>query len=157
MKIQLWSIGKQHDLSIISAIEDYTRRINKYIPTQWNIIPPPKNASSLSELELKKKEGELVIHQLGKDDFLIVLDEKGISYNSVKLANFLDFKRNEGIKQLVFLIGGAYGIADVVKEHAKMVWSLSELTFPHQIVRLLLAEQLYRACTINKNEKYHHS
>ncbi len=110
----------------------------------------------MSELDLKKKEGETILDWLGKDDCLVALDERGKQMSSEKLAAFLEARANESTRNLVFLIGGAYGIDEAVLKRANYKWSLSELTFPHQLVRLILTEQLYRACSILKNEKYHH-
>lgn len=110
----------------------------------------------MSEAELKKAEASLVINALDKDDYLVVLDENGKMLSSVQLAGFLQQRANESSKNIVFLIGGAYGIDEQVFKHAKIKWSLSSLTFPHQLVRLILAEQVYRSCTILRNEKYHH-
>lgn len=157
MKIQLWSIGKVNDANLNAAIEDYTKRIGRYFPVQWKIISPPKNAAGASEVELKKKEAEIVNGMLSREDNLIVLDEHGKSLSSVKLAGLLQQRANESAKQLIFLVGGAYGIDQSLVARAVFSWSLSELTFPHQLVRLILAEQLYRACTIIRNEKYHHA
>jgi len=111
----------------------------------------------MPEAELKKKEAELILQSLGKDDWLVVLDERGKLMDSQKLAAFIQSRANESVKQLVFLIGGAYGLDQKLMDRANFSWSLSPLTFPHQLVRLILSEQLYRACSILKNEKYHHS
>lgn len=157
MKIQFWSIGKPHEAHFKTSIELFTERLGRYYPVQWVLLPPPKNAASLSEADLKKKEGELVLSQLQDDDYLIALDERGKMLASEGLARFLQQRANESTRTLVFLIGGAYGIDAPVLKRAKLQWSLSALTFPHQLVRLVLAEQVYRACTILKNEKYHHS
>ncbi len=157
MKIQLWSIGKAHDDYLKPGIDDFTRRIGKYYPAQWNIINPVKNAASLSEAELKKKEAGVVLAAIGKDDFLVALDNKGRQMSSTSLAGFIQTRADEGSRQLIFLIGGAFGMDKSILERANLLWSLSDLTFPHQLVRLILAEQLYRACTINRNEKYHHA
>lgn len=156
MKISLWSIGKSNEAYIKQGVDDFTRRISRYFKVEWSIIPLPKNAGMLSEMDLKKKEGEIILDWLQKDDYLIVLDERGKQINSEGLANFLQSRANESVKHLVFLIGGAFGVDDVVLKRADYKWSLSHLVFPHQLVRLILAEQLYRACTILKNEKYHH-
>ncbi len=156
MKISFWSIGKNHEPYIKPGVEDFTRRIARYYPVQWNIIPQPKNAGMLSEMDLKKKEADTILHFLDKDDYLVALDEKGRQMSSEGLASFLQKRSNESVKNLVFLIGGAYGLGEAVLKKANYRWSLSELVFPHQLVRLILAEQLYRACTILKNEKYHH-
>ena len=110
----------------------------------------------MSEIELRRKEGENILESLGKDDYLVALDERGIQVSSEKLAEILQARANDSTKNLVFLIGGAYGIDETVLRRAQFKWSLSELTFPHQLVRLILAEQIYRAATILKNEKYHH-
>lgn len=156
MKIQFWAIGKNHEPYVKSGVEDFTKRISNYFPVEWNIIPVPKNAGMLSEMDLKKREGETILDWLQKDDYLIALDEKGQSFDSVQLSRFLQKRGNESTKKLVFLIGGAYGIDDTILKRANFTWSLSLLTFPHQLVRLILAEQVYRACTILRNEKYHH-
>jgi 23S rRNA (pseudouridine1915-N3)-methyltransferase len=156
MKIQFWSIGKAHESYIKAGVEDFTKRISKYYPVEWNIIPVPKNAGMLSEMDLKKKEGETILEWLAKEDYLVALDEKGKQLDSAQLANFIQQRANESRRNLVFLIGGAFGIGDAVLKRANYKWSLSSLTFPHQLVRLILAEQVYRACTILRNEKYHH-
>jgi 23S rRNA (pseudouridine1915-N3)-methyltransferase len=117
----------------------------------------PKNAAGLGETDLKKKEGETVYGLLQKDDYLVLLDETGKMLSSEGLANFIQQRANESTKTIVFLIGGAYGVSDEIKRRANFQWSLSKLVFPHQLVRLILAEQVYRACSINRNEKYHHS
>jgi len=157
MKIQFWSIGKNHEPYIKAGVEDFTRRISNYYPVEWSIIPVPKNAGMLSEMDLKKREGETILEWLQKDDWLVALDERGKQFGSEQLAQFIQLRANESTRKLIFLIGGAYGIDKAVLERANYKWSLSLLTFPHQLVRLILAEQVYRACTIGRNEKYHHS
>lgn len=156
MKISFWSVGKANEPYIKQGVEEFTKRITRYFKADWSIIPVPKNAATLSEMDLKKKEGEIIIDWLNKDDYLIVLDERGKQMSSEGLANFIQARANESTKQLVFLIGGAYGIDEAVLKRADYTWSLSPLVFPHQLVRLILAEQVYRACTILRNEKYHH-
>lgn len=155
--MQCWSVGKSHEPYVKEGIEDFTKRINKYFSTQWTIIPVPKNAAVLSENDLKKKEAEVILQLLSKDDFLVVLDERGTSIDSPGLAQFIQKRANESARSIVFLIGGAFGTDDSVLKRANYTWSLSKLVFPHQLVRLILAEQLYRACSILRNEKYHHS
>ncbi|MBC8033908.1 MAG: 23S rRNA (pseudouridine(1915)-N(3))-methyltransferase RlmH [Chitinophagaceae bacterium] len=152
MKISLWSVGKAHEDYVKPGIEDFTRRIIRYYPTEWNIIGTPKNAAN----DLIKKEGELICSQLQKDDYLVALDERGKQMNSEELAAFIQLRGNESVKRIVFLIGGAYGLDESVLKRADFTWSLSKLVFPHQLVRLILCEQVYRACSINRNEKYHH-
>jgi len=156
MKLQLWSIGKQHDPYVKEGVEQFTKRISNYFPFEWNIIPVPKNAATLSETDLKKKEGEMILQFLQKEDYLVLLDEKGKQFSSEALANFIQTRANESVKNIVFLIGGAFGVSEELRKRANYTWSLSQLVFPHQLVRLILAEQLYRACSIIRNEKYHH-
>jgi len=156
MKIQLWAIGKNHEPYIKEGTTDFTKRISKYFPVEWVILPVPKNAGMLSAMDLKKKEAEMILSWLKKGDYLVALDEKGKQFSSNTLAQFIQERANDGIKNLIFLIGGAYGLDEQVLQKANQRWSLSDLTFPHQLVRLILSEQLYRACTILRNEKYHH-
>ena len=157
MKISLWSIGKNHESYVQEGIKEFTKRISKYFPVEWNIISPPKNAGVLQEDDLKAKEGEIILQLLKTDDYLVALDERGKTLDSPGLANFIQARASESRKNLVFLIGGAYGIDDKILKRANYTFSLSSLTFPHQLVRLILSEQVYRACSILRNEKYHHS
>ena len=110
----------------------------------------------MSEMDLKKKEAEMILDWLQKGDYLVALDEHGKEMTSEKLAEFIQARANESIKTLVFLVGGAFGLDRMILEKANYQWSLSQLTFPHQLARLILSEQVYRACTIIRNEKYHH-
>ncbi len=156
MKLSLWSIGKAHESYIKEGVEEYTKRISKYYPVKWTIIPVPKNAGMLSEMDLRKREGEIIMEWLKPDDYLIALDEKGKQLTSEALSQLIEQRASENTKNIVILIGGAFGLHEMILQKAKFVWSLSQLTFPHQLVRLILAEQIYRACTILRNEKYHH-
>jgi 23S rRNA (pseudouridine1915-N3)-methyltransferase len=156
MKIWFWSIGKAHDSYVKEGVAEFTKLISKYFPVEWTIIPVPKHAGMLSEMDLKKREGETILQWLKPDDYLIALDEHGKQFSSEGLSELLQERASASTKNLVFLIGGAFGLDAAVLKRAKMKWSLSQLTFPHQLVRLILAEQVYRACTISKNEKYHH-
>lgn len=147
------------------GIDDFSQRISKYFPIEWHVIPVPKNAGMMSEMDLKKKEGEMILEwfskpdrvtRTGTADYLVVLDERGKQMSSEKLAEFIQKRANESVRNIVFLIGGAFGLDEAVLKKSDFKWSLSQLTFPHQLVRLILAEQVYRACTIIRNEKYHH-
>lgn len=157
MKISFWSVGKNHEPYVKAGVEDFTRRISKYFKVEWTIIPLPKHSGMLSEMDLKKREGEMILDWLDKDDYLVALDERGKQLHSEGLASFIQARANESCRHLVFLVGGAYGLDEGVLKRAQFKWSLSSLVFPHQLVRLILAEQVYRACTILRNEKYHHS
>lgn len=149
-------MGKGHESYVKEGIEDFTRRISKYYPVEWKIITPAKQTSNSVEADIKKQEAQHVLNSLQKDDRLVLLDERGKTFTSPALANFIEQRANESTRQLVFLIGGAFGVDETVFKRADHIWSLSPLVFPHQLVRLILAEQVYRACTIIRNEKYHH-
>lgn len=157
MKIGLWTVGKEHEAYVKPGIEDFSARINNYFKAEWEFIAPLKNAASLSENELKKKEAENILSKIQKDDFVVALEERGKQLSSEGVAKLIQTRANAGTKRLIFLIGGAYGMDASVLKRANTQWSLSTLVFPHQLVRLILAEQVYRACTILRNEKYHHS
>lgn len=154
MKLQLWSLGKATDKQLEAAVEDFTRRISRYYSVEWRLLSSPKQ--NLPEKEYKKAEAKTISDQLQKDDYLVLLDERGKMLSSVALANFISERANQSVKRLIFLIGGAYGVDETVAARANFTWSFSALVFPHQLMRLLLAEQVYRACTIINNEKYHH-
>jgi 23S rRNA (pseudouridine1915-N3)-methyltransferase len=156
MKISFWSIGKPHETYIKEGTEDFTRRISRYFPVEWSVIPVPKNAGALPEAELKKREGDLLLQLLKPEDYLVALDERGRQLTSEGLSTFIQQRATESTRSLIFLIGGAFGLDERILKRAGFTWALSNLTFPHQLVRLILAEQVYRACTILRNEKYHH-
>jgi len=157
MKIQLWAVGKAHESYVKEGVDIFLKRTTYYYPIDWKLIASPKNAGNLSATELKKAEGESILLALTVEDVLIVLDNKGKQLTSELLAKLIQQKANESVRNIIFLIGGAYGLDDRILSRANFVWSLSLLVFPHQLVRLILAEQIYRACTIIRNEKYHHS
>jgi 23S rRNA (pseudouridine1915-N3)-methyltransferase len=156
MKLSFWSIGRAHEPYIKSGVEEFTQRISRYYKAEWNIIPVPKNAGMLSEMDLRKKEANTILEWVHKDDYLLALDERGKEFTSEELATFIQTRANDSVRNIVLLIGGAYGLDKSILKRANYIWSLSHLTFPHQLVRLIISEQIYRACTIIKNEKYHH-
>jgi 23S rRNA (pseudouridine1915-N3)-methyltransferase len=156
MKLSLWTIGKANESYVKEGINEFTKRTGRYFPVEWTIIPVPKNAGMMSEMDLRKKEAETVMQWLKPEDYLVALDEKGKAFTSEGLAGFLQDRAMDSTKNIVFLIGGAFGLDETIIKRSKLTWSLSTLTFPHQLVRLILAEQLYRACSILHNEKYHH-
>lgn len=156
MKIYFWSIGKAHEPYLKEGIEIFTKRIGHYYPVEWKIFPSAKNTTAAEEL-IKKEEATTLLNSLQKDDVLIALDENGKQWNSIDVADFIQQKANESVKNIIFLIGGAYGLHESILKRSQSKWSLSKLVFPHQLVRLILSEQIYRACTIIRNEKYHHS
>lgn len=156
MKLSLWTIGKAHDATVREGVIEFTTRVSRYFQIEWKIFPVPKHNTPE---QLKKAEAELILNAVEPDDYLVLLDEKGKSLTSIELANFIQQRANDSgrAQRLIFLIGGAYGVDQSIFQKAKLTWSLSALTFPHQLVRLILVEQMYRACTILRNEKYHHN
>jgi 23S rRNA (pseudouridine1915-N3)-methyltransferase len=156
MKIECWAIGKPHESYISKGVLEFTKRIEHYYPVGWRVFNLKKPTPALSPQMVKQQESGIIADALKAEDWLIALDEKGKSLTSRKLAEFIHERGNESVKRLIFLIGGAYGLDASLLEKSKFIWSLSELTFPHQLVRLILAEQIYRACTIGRNEMYHH-
>ena len=156
MKIKLLAIGKTDDKNLIQLIDTYQNRLKHYIKFELTLIPDIKNVKNLSEKQQKEKEGELILKQLQPTDQLILLDEKGKDFRSKEFANYLQKKMNSGIKQLVFVIGGPYGFSETVYQKAQGKVSFSKMTFSHQMIRLFVVEQIYRAFTILKNEPYHH-
>jgi 23S rRNA (pseudouridine1915-N3)-methyltransferase len=153
LKISICSVGKANESYIKEGVDQFTKRIGHYYPIDWVLITPSK----LTEpAQIKKAEAESILKALAKTDVLILLDEKGKMLDSPGLAKLIQQKANQSAQRIVFLIGGAYGVDQIIKERANFTWSLSDLVFPHMLVRLILAEQIYRACSILANEKYHH-
>ncbi|MCF6181476.1 23S rRNA (pseudouridine(1915)-N(3))-methyltransferase RlmH [Lutibacter sp.] len=156
MKIKLLAIGKTDNKYLISLIDSYQNRLKHYINFELEIIPDIKNIKNLTEVQQKEKEGALIIKKLLPTDVLILLDEKGKEMRSIEFSKYLQKKMNSGIKQLVFVIGGPYGFSDIIYKKSQGKISLSKMTFSHQMIRLFVVEQIYRALTILKNEPYHH-
>lgn len=156
MNIKLLAIGKTDDKNLQTLIEQYQKRLSFYVKFDLEIIPDIKNVKNLSENQQKEKEGELILSKLTPTDELVLLDENGKTFSSVGFSEYLQKKMNSGIKTLVFVIGGPYGFSDEVYQKANGKVSLSQMTFSHQMVRLFVVEQIYRAFTILRNEPYHH-
>jgi len=156
MKIKLLAIGKTDDKNLTVLFQNYEKRLRHYIKFEFQVIPDLKNARNLSEKEQKEKEGTLILNKIKPGDQLILLDERGEQYRSVDFSKFLQKKMNSGVKQIVFVIGGPYGFSEEVYRKAQGKVSFSKMTFSHQMFRLLVVEQIYRAFTILRNEPYHH-
>jgi len=156
MKIVLLSIGKTSEEYLIEGIAQYQKRLKHY--TQFELIEVPniKKAQNFSKNELMKKEGELILNKIQASDYLVLLDDKGKDFTSVKFSKKVQQWMLSGKKRLVFVIGGAYGFSDTVYQRGNEKLSLSKMTFSHQMVRLFFVEQIYRAYTILNNEPYHH-
>ncbi len=156
MKIILILVGKTVDSNLKSLLENYASRITHYVPFEIKIVPEPKNTSSLTNEKLCAAEGDSIKKLLQNDDWIILLDERGKEYRSVEFAEKLKRQWHTLSKRLVFIIGGPYGFSPEIKAMANELMSLSKMTFSHQMVRVIFAEQFYRALTIIKGEPYHH-
>lgn len=155
MKTTLLLVGKTASRLYAEGIDDYANRINHYIPFCIKVIPELKNSKSLSEEQQKEKEGELILKNIENKAFVVLLDEHGKEMRSMEFAAWLDNKQ-QTVRNLTFVVGGPYGFSKAVYDRADGKISLSRMTFSHQMVRLVFTEQIYRACTIIRNEPYHH-
>lgn len=151
MPIRIITIGKKHESWITEGVERYQKRLRKPYDTEWILLPH----SAKQGQEARQDESEVILSRLGDRDFVVLLDETGTMYDSSTLASHMESVLSRGAV-LTFVIGGAYGVNDELKQRAHIVWSLSSLVFPHQLVRLILTEQIYRAQEINNNGPYHH-
>ncbi|MEQ8704708.1 MAG: 23S rRNA (pseudouridine(1915)-N(3))-methyltransferase RlmH [Phaeodactylibacter sp.] len=155
MKIELWAIGKTSERYLETGIEVYTKRLKHYLKFEFRILPDVKKAGKLSPEQLKEKEGELVLKALQPGDLLLLLDERGKRVTSTGFAEFINHKLQLSHRRIIFLIGGAFGFAPDLYQKADHKISLSDMTFSHQMIRLFMVEQIYRAMTILNNEPYH--
>jgi 23S rRNA (pseudouridine1915-N3)-methyltransferase len=156
VKVLLLAIGNTDKGYMRVGIDDYVKRLSFYIPFEMKIIPDIKNRHSLSVELQQQKEGQLILNQVLPGDCLVLLDELGAAFSSVEFSKWIEKKMIAGTRQLVFVIGGPYGFSPTVNQRSDFKISLSQLTFSHQMVRLIFVEQLYRAMTIIKKEPYHH-
>lgn len=155
MKIKLIVVSKTDVPYIQAGIDEYAGRLRHYCDFELAVIPALKNAGTLRPEELKEREGQLILKQLEKVDMAVLLDEHGKEYTSTGFAEYIQKQMNSGVRTLAFVIGGAYGFSPAVYAAAQHKISLSQMTFNHQMVRLFFVEQLYRAHTILRHEKYH--
>jgi 23S rRNA (pseudouridine1915-N3)-methyltransferase len=155
MKITILAIGKKHDPKLLSAIEDYSKRLSHYTTLEWKLLEA-KITPSMAEDEIRTIESRVLSNAIPEASTVVLLDERGTELNSPALAQKFQNFLNTGTRNLVLIIGGAYGVSETVTQRADFVWSLSKLVFPHQLVRLIVSEQIYRAHTILAGEKYHH-
>lgn len=156
MKITLVCIGKTDDKFIQEGIDKYLKRLKHYVTFNIVVIPDVKNVKNLSQDQQMEKESEMFLKQIGNQDFVVLLDEKGKEFRSIEFSDYLSKKMVTGTTHMVFLIGGPYGFSDKVRERANFLVSLSKMTFSHQMVRMFFVEQVYRAFSIMKGEPYHH-
>ena len=156
MRITLLTVGKTDIPWVRDGLEMYVSRLRHYVPFTLKEIPELKGVSALDREQIKQREGELVLRQLKDSDEVVLLDERGEERRSVEFARWLEGRLTRSGRDLVFVIGGAYGFSDAVYARADGSLSLSRMTFSHQLVRTIFAEQLYRAFTILRGEPYHH-
>lgn len=155
MKILLLVVGKTTDPHFAASFEDYSKRLSHYVSFGMEVIPELRQTRALSEEQQKEQEGRLILERLQPGDRVVLLDEHGAERRSVDFAAWLDKRMASGARRLVFVVGGPYGFSPAVYERGDEMVSLSQMTLSHQMIRLLFAEQLYRAFTILHHEPYH--
>ena len=156
MKITVLLIGKTTEKHVSEGIDIYINRIKRYCKFEIITIQDIKNTKNMPESEQKIKEGKKILDLLSADDYCVLLDEHGVEYNTLELSEWLNKRMSTSTKNIYFVIGGPYGFSDEVYARSDFKLALSRLTFPHQLVRLLFMEQLYRTFTVIKGEPYHH-
>ena len=156
MNIDLLVVGKTDSAEIQSLVATYLKRLNFYTRVTLVTLPDLKNTRNISAESQKRQEGELLMRQFADGDYVVLLDEKGAEMRSVEFSMWLQKRMNSVVRRLCFVIGGPYGFSKTVYDRADESISLSRMTFSHQIIRAIFAEQLYRAFTIIRNEPYHH-
>ena len=147
MKLVILSVGKEKDEVTQDVIRHFQIRLLRYLPLEWIYVDHDVT---------KEKEGQKILELLKKEDYVVLLDEKGRDIKSEALAELVENRMVDSVRRMIFIIGGAYGVSEQVFARANYVWKLSSLVFPHMLVRVIVLEQLYRALTILKGEKYHH-
>jgi len=150
-------LGKTDEKPLLDLIHKYEKRVKSFAVFEIEVIPDIKNTKNLSEKLQKTKEGDLILSKIEPSDFVVLLDEKAKEFTSKQFAGFLQKQMNAGLKNLVFIIGGPYGFSEQVYERANQKIALSQMTFSHQLVRVIFLEQLYRGLAIINNHPYHHA
>ncbi len=156
MNIEIWSVGKENEPFIEDGLQYFFQKTRPYNPVSLVVLQAPKKAATTDIERTKSMEEEMILKKLNANQYLVLLDERGKPLNSVQWSQQFQWCMNQGTKTLVILIGGAFGVTDAVKKRANQCWSLSNLVFPHQLVRLIVAEQVYRSFSILNNSPYHH-
>ena len=156
MNIELIVIGKTDQQDVASLVEQYAKRVNHYCKFTVTTIADVKNTRNMAPSRQKQLEGEMILRLISEGDWVVLMDERGRQFTSMEYASWLQKRMLSGVKRLAIVIGGPYGFSEEVYQRANEKISLSKMTFSHQIVRAIFAEQLYRAFTILNNEPYHH-
>ncbi len=157
MQVEIWSVGKENESFIDEGLKYYFQKTRPYNPVDQVLLQLPKKLATADADKAKLLEEEMILKKLHPHHYLVLLDERGKLLTSPQWAQQFQQMMNMGTKTMVILIGGAFGVTDNIRKQAKQVWSLSHLVFPHQLVRLMVAEQVYRAFSILNNSPYHHS
>lgn len=155
MRITLLQTGKTRDRFIIEGVEEFRKRVVRYAPFVIETVPDLRNSRNMTMKEVQEKEGDMILKRIKAGDYLILLDERGKEFHSIGFAEHLN-KLEGRVNHVFFVIGGPYGFSEAVYSRANEKFSLSKLTFSHQLIRLLFMEQIYRSFTIRKGEPYHH-
>ena len=155
MKIHLFMIGSTSDARLQSLIDEYRQRLKHYVPFELVVVPDLKNTKALSEEQIKTAEGEAILRFVTPSMDVVLLDEHGREFRSIEYAEWLQKKMGSG-KDLTLVIGGPYGFSEAVYARANGKVSFSQMTFSHQMIRLMAVEQIYRGMTILRGEPYHH-
>lgn len=155
MNITILMVGNTSEAFVQQGYDVFIKRLKHYIKVKEVIIPDIKDRRYLNAEQIREKEAIMILEKLTSASYTVLLDERGKEFSSVEFAGFMQKSMNAGTRELYFIIGGAYGVVESVKQKADMILSLSRMTYTHQVIRLLLAEQVYRAMTILKNEPYH--
>ncbi len=155
MKLKIIVVGKDKQDPLLSAGDDYLGRLKHYLPTEHVFLKEEPLRKNSSVPKVKAAEATRIRAALGPNDYLICLDERGREFTSVQLAQKIDSYTQRGMSQVSLVIGGPSGLDPELMKSAQERWALSQMTLPHRFARLLLLEQLYRACTINRGEPYH--
>ena len=156
MKIVLIAVGKIKQDYLITGILDYKKRLKRYIDFDIIEISKLKKTNNLIKSQITEKEGKLILNELQENDYVILLDQKGVTVDSLGFANLLNKYKEITNKKIVFIIGGAYGFSKEIYKRSNKVLSFSSMTFTHQMIRLFFLEQLYRGFSILSNQPYHH-
>lgn len=156
MHIEIWSIGKENEPFIDEGIKVYSQRLKTMANVRLQLLRLPRRTAGSDPRTLLLAEEELIMTRLRPQDYLILLDENGKLLNSVQWSEQIQQRMNQGSRRMILLIGGAYGVSQKVKQQAHQIWSLSPLVFPHQLVRLMVYEQVYRSFTLLNGLPYHH-
>ncbi len=156
MIIKVITIGKTNKDFLLEGENEYLKRLRRYLTVKKIEIPDLKGAKKMNKSEIKTKEGQLILGKIQPGDFVVLLDDKGKTNTSIQFSEWLQNKMNLSVKNLVFIIGGAYGFSHDVCQRGQEKISLSKMTFSHQMIRVIFFEQLYRGFSILNNEPYHH-